>query len=356
MPKLVDYYGRRFNQDDIQNKDCVDFVSRQGIDAFTAEEIQRNTVFISDQHGKKLYLRSQLIEMLKSNRYTRLSDPITRADLIEQLPDFKEVVVNFERHAADYNAYVLEQYPEFIELLTQYVRIILDPRDKDRFITARAEEILANNSPELDGIHAIIQGFDADKAAAFHSVFITNREHFHARREGYVEFPAKWIRTTENQGIYDHFVRDLQYRPYPHRNVHVGDAFEHTNDACMHSWGMDILHLLLQYHIGTNKLPFRIFNDLTANPLAYRMEQELYARLSLETRDQGLLQPTQGELAYKRVRGFTVKRGNGERLLSQFDKLDKACTTYMDYLLTQLKAIKVAAAYPEPRTLIANSS
>lgn len=346
MPKSIDYYGHSFEHDDIQNRDNVDVEMGQGIDAFTSEEIKRNAVLIDDQHGKKLYLRSMLKTMLKNNRYTRLPDPLTRADLIEQLPDFKAVVVNFEQHAADYNAYVLEKYPEFVEVLKKYVEIVLHPDDAHRYITANREDIVANNSAELNAIYETIRGFDLEKAAAFHSLFITNRDHFSSPQHRLFEFPAKWIRSEQNSDYYDHYTdRTQEYKPYPHRNVHVGDAFEHTDAACMHSWGMDILHLLVQYHIGMNK-SFRLFTQEEMNPLAYHMERALCQRILQNETSQGSLVPTEGERAFAAVRNFA----NCE---PTFSKLDKTCRAYMDHLLKNLKHIK-NTTYPGPEAFFAH--
>ena len=78
-------------------------------------------------------------------------------------------------------------------------------------------------------------------------------------------------------------VKSGQYTPFPHRNVMVGDLIGAPEEACIHSWGMDILYLLQEYLIGKSQ-KVSIFNS--SNPWALSMEQEIRSRVIKKLKSQ----------------------------------------------------------------------
>jgi hypothetical protein len=342
-PKMKDFYGRTFNKEDIINRDSISFIKLKSLNEFTEAEISSSTVLITDKiNGDKLYLLSELEQILHANYYCRLEDPFTRNDILAQIPDFK-VVLEFEQQATHYNASILEKHPDFIPLLKTYVKESLNRKDERAFGDTDKNDIAANKSLELNQFYDTIANFPDDKKHDFFSLFITNRRPYN--QEELWTFPAKWELDQSNlneQIIYRCAINNNYFKLFPHQNVLVVDLITNPENACMHSWGMDVLHLLLNYHIGTNK-PFTLFN-FTKNPRAFEMEMELRSRIEQETKP-GSLDSRKGRNAIEKVK---------DRVTNQLIlKLELSCTNYMDYILLKL-TVKKEKDYPLPEDLTKN--
>ena len=176
-------------------------------------------------------------------------------------------------------------------------------------------------------------------------MFIINRRPY---KQGELwTFPAKWELDKANkieQYIYNFAIINNYYKPFPHRNVLIADLIKDPEDACMHSWGMDVLHLLLHYHIGTNK-PFRLF-DRNTNEDSFRMEMELRYRIEQEIMS-GSLDSLKGHKAHEEIKNTVTNK-----LLL---KLERKCTNYMDYLLKKADVEK-RIDYPSPINLESKDS
>ncbi|MCL9685079.1 hypothetical protein [Legionella maioricensis] len=357
---MRDCYGRKFKKENIKNKNAIGFVELKSIEEFSTEELRRNAVLITDhKNGDKLYLLSDLQEILKANNYCRLEDPLTRLDILDQVPDF-QVAIEFEQQAAHYNASILDKNPEFIPLLKTYVTEVLHIADERAFRDTAKDDIRANRSEELDRFYTAIANFSEEERNAFYSLFLTNRRPYN---QGHLwSFPAKWDLDTNNpieSNIYRYAISHKQYTPYSHRNVLVGDFIRDPEDACMHSWGMDVLHLLLEYHIGTNR-PFSLFDE--TNPGSLAMEQELRRRIE-QVLVPGSLNAQKGQEAYEKVKhvvNSTISNPEPEEQEEYIPhpkvlKLEQACTKYMDYILSKLD-IETDGNYPLPDELDTNNA
>ena len=334
---MKDYYGRTFNKEDIKNSDFIGFYDSKTLDDFSEDEINRLMVLITDKiNGDRLYLLTDLEQMLKANYYCRLEDPYTKNDILEQVPDFKPAL-EFEEHAAHYNALILDKNPDFIPLLKTYVQEILNKEDSYAFADTAKNDISANKSLELDKFYSTIANFPREKKNDFDSLFIINRRPY---KQGELwTFPAKWELDETNkleQYIYNFAINNNYYKPFPHRNVLIADLIKDPEDACMHSWGMDVLYLLLHYHIGTNK-PFLLF-DRNTNKASFKMEMELRYRIEQDIMSDSL-DSLKGHRAHEEIKNTVTNK-----LLL---KLERKCTNYMDYLLKKA-GVEKRIDYPSP--------
>ncbi|CEG58571.1 hypothetical protein [Legionella fallonii] len=357
---MKDRYGRKFHRNEILNADLVGITEIKALDDFTAEELKEQAVLITDPDGRKrLYLFSELQEHFKASHYCRLVDPLTRQDIINQVPEFQPGI-EFEQNAPHYNAHILDKHPEFIPLLKTYVKEILNINDKMAFIDTDKDDIFANKSEELDRFYQAVADMPPQKQDAFFSLFITNRTLYRTLtpRGELWTFPAKWIPNEHDpveQNNYQWAIEFGKYSPYGQRNVLTGDAFSNPENACLHSWGMDVLYLLLEYHIGTNK-PFQLF-ALETNESSYRMEEALRQRIKQQIAP-GSLNPQKGQEAFKQAQEAAnhnsepepIEPGDTLESTTTIAKLDKSCTQYMDYILAKLKREK-GGNYPLPNEL-----
>ena len=337
---MKDCYGRTFNPDSIQNKDAIGFLEAKPLEEWSETDIACNLVLIKDNNNvERLYVLSDLKQMLKANYYCRLEDPYTREDILVQVPAFN-AAIEFQAQAANYNAHILDQNPHFIPLLTTYVKEMLHVEDEARYRDAKKEDIRANKSKELDEFYTSIANFSEEEKKQFLSLFITNRRPYN-QRDIWI-LPANWEVTgysfTQERQAYTYFVKHNHYKTYPHRNVLLADLITDPEDACMHSWGMDVLYLLQEYHIGKN-LTFHVFDQDTA--FAQGMEQELSKRIHARLTP-GTLDPDKGQDAW--VKATQVMNNK------QIVQLKKTCTDYMDYLLSQSGKQK-EGVYPSPLEL-----
>lgn len=360
---MKDRYGRKFHKQEILNADLISFSEMKSLDEFTAKELREQTVLITDPDGRKrLYLFSELQDILKASHYCRLNDPSTRQDILSQVPEF-QAALQFEQNAAHYNAHILNQYPEFIPLLKTYVKEILNTQDAFAFIDTDKNDIFANRSEELAKFYQVLGDMPKEKQDAFNSLFITNRTLYREltlRGELWV-FPAKWVpdeHDSREKHAYQRAIEAQQYNPYSHRNVLTGDAFADPEAACLHSWGMDVLYLLLEYHVGINK-PFQLFDNAT-NPSSYWMEQHLRKRIEKQLTP-GSLDPQKGFDAFTKAQDASIQSVAPEPIDAQepkdtlestatLAKLNKSCNQYMDYILAKLN-IEKKADYPLPTEL-----
>ncbi len=357
---MKDRYGRKFRKSEILNADLISFTEGKALDDFTAEELRKETVLITDPDGRKrLYQFYELQDILKANHYCRLNDPLTRRDILSQVPEFQPAI-QLEQNAAHYNAYILNKYPEFIPLLKTYVKEILNSQDEFAFRNTDKDDIFANRSEELDKFYQALADMPIEKQAAFNSLFITNRTLYRAftLRGELWTFPAKWVPNEHDpleQNAYKRAIEARQYSPYLHRNVLAGDAFANPEAACLHSWGMDVLYLLLEYHIGTNK-PFQLF-DRSMNEGSYKMEQSLRERITSQLTPSSL-DPQKGQDAFKRAQETSAPIvvpmpadvTEPQQILEStatLTKLSKSCTQYMNYILTKLN-VERKLDYPLP--------
>ncbi|WED42673.1 hypothetical protein [Legionella cardiaca] len=332
---MKDYYGREFNKNDIKNKDDIGLIDPKSLDAFSDEEIRRSVVLIKDPHnGDRLFLLAELRQILKANHYCRLEDPLTRKDILDQVPDFK-AAIELEEQAAHYNAYILDKHPHFIPLLATYVKEILHKDDAEAFLDTKKDEIRANHSEELAKFYGQIANFSEQEKNDFFSLIITNRRSF---VHGQIwNLPAKWEIDENNadwqeEQAYHYLTEKGLYTPFPHRNVLVADLITDPESACLHSWGLDIFHLLLEYHMGKN-LPFTLFT-LEENESGFYMEKTLRERLEPAV----TLNPEQGLAAYRKA----IDAACDPMVL----KLEQACTKYMDHLVG-----KLGISYPYPQEI-----
>ena len=145
---MKDYYGRTFDKRNIKNKEAIGFIEPKSLDDFSAEEINNTLVLITDKNnGEKLYLLSDLKQILKANHYSRLEDPLTRLDILDQIPDFHPVI-EYEQQAAHYNAWILDENPDFLPLLEIYVKEVLHKADEHAYLETDKNDIRANKSEE----------------------------------------------------------------------------------------------------------------------------------------------------------------------------------------------------------------
>ena len=362
---MKDRYGRKFRKSEILNADLISFTEGRSLDDFTAEELRKETVLITDPDGRKrLYQFPELQDILKANHYCRLNDPLTRQDILSQVPEFQPAI-QLEQNAAHYNAYILNKYPEFIPLLKIYVKEILNLQDEFAFRDTNKDDIFANKSEELDKFYQALADMPQEKQEAFNSLFITNRTLYRAAtlRGELWTFPAKWVPNEHDpleQNAYQRAIEARQYSPYTHRNVLTGDAFANPEAACLHSWGMDALYLLLEYHIGTNK-PFQLFDRSMYEDL-YKMEQNLRQRIEGQLIP-GSLDPHKGQEAFKLAQAGSIHSvapkpvdviaPNHEDTLEStatLAKLNNSCTQYMNYILAKLN-IEKKRHFPLPSEL-----
>lgn len=270
---MNDCFGREFDVATIVNADCVSFIEGTPLNELSDE--QKKELVLTQSGGKKrVYLLSELQDILKANHYCRLTDPNTREDLLPQIPVF-EAAIEFEKNSAHYNASILNKHPKFVSLLTTYVKVIFNNQNDMYSIHAPIDQIPANTSTELDKFYEEISNFSDDEKEAFDSLFINNRNYF--EENDVITMPAKWEPATNIERETYTYCKDTnQYQDYSHRNVLLGDLLGHPEDACMHSWGMDVMYLLLEYHIGINH-PFSIYDQTSKN---YPLEKELHYRLT----------------------------------------------------------------------------
>ena len=335
---MKDYYGRTFDKRNIKNKEAIGFIEPKSLDDFSAEEINNTLVLITDKNnGEKLYLLSDLKQILKANHYSRLEDPLTRLDILDQIPDFHPVI-EYEQQAAHYNAWILDENPDFLPLLEIYVKEVLHKADEHAYLETDKNDIRANKSEELDRFYATIANFPQKKQEAFYSLFITNRRCFNQGQ--FWTFPAKWevdLQNTMEVNTYAYVLRHRFYTPFPHRNVLIADLISDPENACLHSWGMDVLYLLLEYHIGNNR-PFTLFDSTSS---IIHLEQAIRARIE-QSLIPGSLDSKRGYDAFKRAKNVTI--------ISTVIKLEQACAGYMDYILAKLNVEK-EEGYPSPDNL-----
>ncbi|MCE3046428.1 hypothetical protein [Legionella sp. 16cNR16C] len=358
---MKDRYGRLFEENEIRNADCISFTDFKSLHEFGEDEL----VLITDADGgKRVYLFSDLQEQLKSGHYCRLTDPMTRQDILNQIPEFK-AAIHFEENAVHYNAYILDQYPHLIQLLKTYVEEVLNIQDEKAGKGTLLNIIQANHSPRLAEFYQEVADLPVEERDALYSLFITNRTVYKMRnRDGnYLYFPAKWIPTVGNlreQLDYKSMIERGYYTPFPHRNVRLSDVISNPEDACMHSWGMDILNMLLEYHVGSNK-EFRIFNPAT-NCIAHRMEQDLRHRVEKSITQP--LHPQKGKYVFEQAKKVTAPgfflssmtpEHNTAESVVMLTKLNKACEKYMQHLLNKMNVNGLFIDYPLPATLVAQN-
>ncbi|MCW8451559.1 hypothetical protein [Legionella quinlivanii] len=360
---MKDRYGRVFEENEIRNADCISFIDFKCLNEFGEDEL----VLITDTDGgKRVYLFSDLQEQLKAGHYCRLPDPLTKQDILNQIPEFK-AAIQFEENAVHYNAYILDQYPHLIQLLKIYVEEVLNIKDEMAGKGTLLNIIQANHSPRLAEFYQNVANLPVEVRDALYSLFITNRTLYKMRnREGngnFIYFPVKWIPAVGNlreQFDYKSMTERGYYTPFPHRNVRLSDVISNPEDACMHSWGMDILNMLLEYHVGSNK-EFSIFNPAT-NWIAYRMEQDLRHRVEKSITQP--LHPQKGKYVFEQVKkvtapGFSLSsmppEHNTPESVAMLTKLDKACEKYMQHLLEKMNINGPFIDYPLPATLVAQN-
>lgn len=330
--KIRDCYGREFEKESIKNSDLISLLTFKSLQDFSDEEISTLTVCVTDKHGNNwLYLLSELKGVLKANYYCRLEDPYMRSDMLSQIPDFR-VALEFEKYSAEYNAYVLNNNKDFINLLKTYVKESLHADDKYAFKDIAKEDIRANHSKELDNFYQSISEFSEAKKAQFNSLFITNRHPFSYNK--LIIFPAKWEPSYSESYIYELCLDQKYYTEYPHRNVLLADIFANPEAACMHSWAMDVLYLLLEYHIGTGQA-FTLFKP--NEEFGYAVEVHLRQRI--------IAKKLQAPKGYEARENVARAIANPIRV-----QLENACCTYMDHLLTELEFNK-QTHYPAPAEL-----
>jgi hypothetical protein len=338
---MKDRYGREFKKEDIRNSDQINLVEKKALDEYTREELHKQAVLITDPDGgKRLYLISELQEILKANGYCRLKDPMTHVDILSQVPEFQDVI-EFEENAAHYNAFILDENPEFILLLTTYVKEVLNVADVK---AGSGEGLEANKSKELDEFYQKLANMPDEKREAFFSLFCTNRKSYLRKLpsgEELLTLPAKWQPAPNNFGeykLYQWAIKEKKYKPYPHRNVRAGDFITDPQESCTHSWGMDVLHMLLEYHIGRN-IPFSVF-DRNTNEDSFNMEQFLSAEIQ-KNLNPGSLDPDQGAWFFEKAKEAVSRDLSTVEILNCNDwglirKLNKECCNYMKHLLAQM--------------------
>lgn len=317
---MKDRYGRKFFAKDILNRDEIGLIEAKPLSLFSDQEIQSELVVIESSGSLRLYLFHELQQLLQAKHYCRLEDPYTREDILDQLPEFS-CVRDLERNAAHYNAYVLNNNPDFIPLLITYIKEVLN--DQDQWAEKEVPEslITANTSADLVQFFSAIGHFSNQQKQDFFSLFVNNRSPI--INTSFLHLPVKWHVNKLN--VHELFLSKKVYRPYLHSNVLLYDLIDDPQVACMHSWGMDVLYLLIEYHWGTNR-KLQVFSSDEDRGSLISMERILQARIA-QTMVQGSLDPRQGQAAYLRV-----KRSCTDYKLFL---LQQECIRYRDYLLVK---------------------
>ncbi len=308
--RYKDFFGNEFALDEINNSNSISQIEELSLVSLSDEEIAARVVVVSENQGraKYAYLLEELATLFKVNNYQRLKSYYTQEDITDKIPAFKKIAVYFEREAASYNAYILKKNPDFVPLLTVAIEVLLDQKDGGRLIDAARDEINANQDPRMVDFYAEIAAFDEEKRNEFNSLFILNRTIFALQGFPYITFPTKWEpsdRLVPVQGgylpeyqMYQHFVRNGNYHQFPHRNVMVGDLIRSPDDACLHSWGYDVLYLLQEYFISQG-MQINIFSR--ENATAFAKEQDVKNRITSKM-STVLVSAEWGEKVFERVK------------------------------------------------------
>lgn len=352
---MKDHYGREFQRDLIKHKtvSMVDLKDEgegfKELADYTDEELRMDGVLITDPvNGDRIFLLSELQSQLKANHYCRLTNPFNNQDILDQVPDFK-VAIELEHNAPHYNAYILNKNPDFIPLLKTYVEEVLNPPDGTASKNINKNDIKANASKKLDAFYQALADFPQEKQNEFYSLFITNRRLYKTKH--FWTFPAKWVPAETIPDEYANYLRAIktkQYQPFPHRNVLVSDLINNPEDGCMHSWGMDLLYLLLEYHIGSNQ-PFRLFN--ASNKEALDMELTLTDWVKQKIQPASLL-PEKGRELSEQAKAVVSNQlpADSKDILAlkiMIIKLEQECKKYIEYLLLSL-GCTTKGSYPSP--------
>lgn len=331
---MKDRYGRIFISEEIKNYNDIGFIESKPLAEYSKEEISKNIVLIkSPVNGSKLYLYEDLKHILKANHYCRLEDPFTREDILNQVPEF-HVVLDLERNAAHYNAYILNKHPNFISLLNIYVQEVLNTKDLIADAGLNRNLIKANKSAELNLFYENITNFTDDERRDFFSLFITNRSAMYLTQLRSWILPAKWDKpVTDYQELsaYNKSKSQKIYTDFPHRNVLMRDLIADPERACMHTWGMEVLHLLLEYHIGRN-IPYKIPVGTDLHDLQLRLSAQIQKKLT-----PGSLNIVRGRDSFVQVQALFIDK--------RIAKLKQKCVGYLDHILDTMK-IQKQGIYP----------
>lgn len=331
---MKDRYGRIFYSKEIKNYKEIGFIESKPLAEYSKEEISKNMVLIkSPVNGSKLYLYEDLKHILKANHCCRLEDPLTREDILNQVPEF-QVVIDLERNAAHYNAYILNKHPTFIPLLNIYVQEVLNTKDLIADAGLNKNLIKANKSTELNQFYEKITNFTDEERRDFFSLFINNRSAMYLLQLRSWILPAKWdIPITDFQELSAYNKSKLQniYIDYPHRNVLMRDLIADPERACMHTWGMEVLHLLLEYHIGRN-IPYKVPVSDDLHELQLKLSAQIKKKLT-----PGSLNIILGRDSFARVQTLFIDK--------RIAKLKHKCVVYLDHILDTLE-IQKQGIYP----------
>lgn len=278
-----DFFNHPFELENIVNRDQIDIINLIGFSDLTEKE-KKQVVLIKTSNDKQyLYLLEDLCATFKANNYCRLRHPSTNEDILDQIPPLKKTANDLEKQALNYNAYILDNNPEFIEILIEYSRILMDKENEHAYSDTPISNIGANQNEQLDVLYTKILTMDETKQELLKTLFVNNRNFFsyllNPRGHRWILFPAKWNPSDINEKAnYQHFKDNNTYKDFSHPNVLVGDLLTNPAESCLHSWGMDIAYLLIEYYLG-KKENVTLFSDHPL-PFVQALEKELKLRLA----------------------------------------------------------------------------